>query len=259
MRRSTTTAVVATETYAPVTAPSSYWHQSRRPLASLLFVLPMLILYEAGMVWLGPGGLRNGADVWLQQFLGAIGIGGNLLLPVVTIAILMAMHHVSGQPWRISLNVLYTMAAECTLFAMALLVVAHLHARVLSLTGVLASCDVAGSMAKMYFGHMVRYFGAGIYEELLFRLILLPVTIALVGVAIASRRWRVAAAVVLTSIVFSAAHYVGPHGESFQIYTFVFRFVAGGFFALLFVFRGFGIAVGTHALYDILVGLPPTG
>ena len=32
-------------------------------------------------------------------------------------------------------------------------------------------------------------------------------------------------------------------------------FLAGGFFAVLFVYRGFGIAAGTHALYDIFVGL----
>jgi hypothetical protein len=31
--------------------------------------------------------------------------------------------------------------------------------------------------------------------------------------------------------------------------------VAGVFFALLFLYRGFGITAGTHALYDILVGI----
>ena len=33
-----------------------------------------------------------------------------------------------------------------------------------------------------------------------------------------------------------------------------FRCLAGIFFATLFVYRGFGIAAGTHALYDVLVG-----
>ena len=62
-------------------------------------------------------------------------------------------------------------------------------------------------------------------------------------------------AVVITSLLFSAAHYIGPQGDSWQLYSFVFRFLAGGFFAVLFVYRGFGIAAGTHALYDIFVGL----
>ena len=59
----------------------------------------------------------------------------------------------------------------------------------------------------------------------------------------------------LTSLLFSAAHYRGPHGESFEAFSFWFRFTAGALFAVLFVCRGFGIAAGTHAMYDILVSL----
>ena len=66
---------------------------------------------------------------------------------------------------------------------------------------------------------------------------------------------RVAVAVVLTSLVFSAAHYVGPHGETFEAFSFAFRFLAGAFFAMLFVYRGFGVAAGTHALYDVFVSV----
>ena len=56
-------------------------------------------------------------------------------------------------------------------------------------------------------------------------------------------------------MLFSAAHYVGPSGDKFLWLTFLFRFLAGVFFAVLFRYRGFGIAVGTHAFYDVLVGL----
>jgi hypothetical protein len=65
----------------------------------------------------------------------------------------------------------------------------------------------------------------------------------------------VATVVLLTSAIFSAAHYVGPHGDLLDAFSFLFRFTAGAFFAVLFVFRGFGIAAGTHALYDIFVSL----
>jgi hypothetical protein len=41
----------------------------------------------------------------------------------------------------------------------------------------------------------------------------------------------------------------------FDWYPFVFRTVAGLFFSALFIYRGFGIAAGTHAAYDMLVGL----
>ena len=66
---------------------------------------------------------------------------------------------------------------------------------------------------------------------------------------------RIVGAVLLTSTIFSAAHYLGPYGEAFDAFSFAFRFLAGAFFAVLFVYRGFGIAAGTHALYDIFVSV----
>jgi membrane protease YdiL (CAAX protease family) len=244
------------ESTASATRAGDYWQQSRRPLTSLFFVLPLLVLYEGGVLWLGPDGVRNGADLWMQQLLGFFGFGGFLLLPVLTIAILLGWHHTSRQPWRVSRSVLFGMAAESAALAVFLLVVADLQARLLALTGTPVPCQMgAGVSATGYASHLVRYFGAGIYEELLFRLILVPLVMAAVGLLIAGRQVKVAVALVLTSLLFAAAHYVGPHGDNYQLYSFVFRFVAGGFFVVLFVYRGFGIAAGTHALYDILVSV----
>jgi membrane protease YdiL (CAAX protease family) len=231
-----------------------YWQQSRRPLTSLFFVLPLLVLYEGGVLWLGPDGVRNGADLWMQQLLGFFGFGGFLLLPVLTVAILLGWHHTSRQPWRVSRTVLFGMAAESSALAVFLLVVADLQTRLLAMNGAAVPCQIVdGVSATGYASNLIRYFGAGIYEELLFRLILVPLVMAVIGCLIARRQIKVALALVLTSLLFAAAHYVGPHGEPYQLYSFVFRFVAGGFFAVLFVYRGFGIAAGTHALYDILV------
>ena len=104
-------------------------------------------------------------------------------------------------------------------------------------------------------GRAVGFLGAGIYEELLFRLILLPLTFWGLRRLGAKPRPSMIAAVLLGSLLFAAAHYVGPYGEVFVPFTFMFRFLAGMFFSILFVSRGFGIAAGTHAGYDILVGL----
>jgi membrane protease YdiL (CAAX protease family) len=102
---------------------------------------------------------------------------------------------------------------------------------------------------------VVTYVGAGIYEEVLFRLLLFsvlggmlrllqfPSLLAFLGAALASAAF------------FSAAHHLGPYGEAFDGYVFLFRTVAGVYFALLFQLRGFGIAVGAHACYDVLVGV----
>ena len=90
---------------------------------------------------------------------------------------------------------------------------------------------------------------------MLFRLLLLPALVwaceRIGSSAAAAAFW----ALVGSSLLFSLAHYVGPLGDTFAIYSFTFRFLAGLFFAVLFMARGFGIAAVTHAIYDILVGL----
>jgi len=94
--------------------------------------------------------------------------------------------------------------------------------------------------------------GAGIYEELLFR-VLLVTGLAVAARALAGWSPRAAgiAATVVGAAIFSAFHYLGPYGDRFQIYSFVFRMIAGLFFSALYLVRGFGITAWTHALYDV--------
>ena len=75
-----------------------YWQQSRRPLVSLAFVAPLLLIYEAGILWLGPQAMRNGADVWLRQLLDLLGFSQYFLLPLLTVGLLAGWHHVTRQP-----------------------------------------------------------------------------------------------------------------------------------------------------------------
>ena len=239
-------------------ASGYYWQQSRRPLSCLAFVAPLLVLYEGGVLWLGPQAMRNGADVWLRQLLDLMGFGQYFLLPLLTVAILLGWHHTTTQKWQIVPGVLYTMFAECLLLGLALVVIARLQGALLS-TFLTAQPDwpVQASLntAIGATGKVIAFFGAGIYEEVLFRLTLLPLAVWGLRLAGCGPRQALVGAIVATSLLFSAAHYVGPLGQPLDISTFLFRSVAGGFFAVLFVYRGFGIAAGTHALYDILVGL----
>ncbi len=109
-----------------------YWQQSRRPLASLYFVAPLLGIYEAGVILLGPHAIRNGADVWLRQLLDFLGFSQYFLLPALTVGILLAWHYVTRQPWRVAPGVLYTMLAECAVLAMTLVIIARVQDSVLS-------------------------------------------------------------------------------------------------------------------------------
>ncbi len=240
-----------------------YWRQSRRPLVSLAFVVPLLVLYEGGVLILGAQAVRNGADVWLRQFLDSLGFSQYFLLPAMTVGMLLAWHHLARERWQVSAAVLYVMFAECAVLGLALVLLARVEG--------LVAASVSGGAAQLgdsrlelpivmagrgaFLGRMLGYLGAGVYEELLFRLMLVP-PLAVCATRLLTRpAVRIAAVVILTSLLFSAAHYVGPHGEAVDAFTFVFRFSAGAIFAVLFVYRGFGIAAGTHALYDIFVSL----
>jgi membrane protease YdiL (CAAX protease family) len=238
-------------------AAESYWELSRRPLVSLAFIAPILLAYELGVLTLGSGQPRNAADVWLRQLLGALGFGQYLLLPLLTCGVLLGWHHVRNDPWRIRPRVLGVMWLEALVLGVALLAFANV------LGSWMPALD-ATNIQRSSWSKLIGYLGAGCYEELLFRLLLLS------GIALAAkqaglnRRGSLIAAVGISSVAFAAVHYrfelslfgwsLGPaYGDSFTLYSFLFRTAAGVFFGCLFVVRGFGIVVGAHALYDVLV------
>ncbi len=261
--KSSTSSKSSAGSMAPTRPLDNYLRQSRRPLASLAFVIPLLLLYEGGIVILGPQAVRNGADVWLRQFLDSLGFSQYFLLPVLTIGLLLAWHHVARERWQLSAGVVYGMLLESALLGLLLVAVARIEGMVAAsaLQGGTAGVGVSLAMPfemagrGAFLGRMLGYVGAGVYEEMLFRLMLVP-PLALTARRLgAPRGLCIAGVVIATSLIFSAAHYVGPHGDPFDAFTFMFRFTAGAFFAVLFVTRGFGIAAGTHALYDIFVSL----
>jgi len=225
----------------------SYWALSRTPLTSLAFTLPLVLAYEGGVLLLGRGTPRNGADVWLRQALDGLGFGQYFLLPVLTVVGLLAWHHVQHDRWRFSPAVLVAMCVECMILALLLVGLARLQSRFWPLA--------IGDGAAAILARFVGYCGAGLYEEVLFRLLMLPAVAWACGRLGATAGAAGAWAVFITSIVFSAAHYIGPLGDTFDLHSFAFRALAGIFFATLFLVRGFGIAAGTHAAYDMIVGL----
>ena len=59
--------------------------------------------------------------------------------------------------------------------------------------------------------------------------------------------------VLLAAFLFSLSHYVGTMADTWQLYSFMFRWVAGLLFTVLYFVRGFAITAYTHALYDIWI------
>lgn len=261
-----------------------YWEQARHPLSSLVFLLPLLAIYEAGVVRLGGTGadrFRNGADYWMRSWLGTAGISTAMALPALVIFGLLVWHGLSRTKWKPSLDVLGGMLAESLLFAFCLILVGQ-FIRVLfhqlHLPEFPGMLDAAGSQAAAIgrtlgitlaapaatapsaaSARMITFLGAGIYEEFMFRLCLLPLCLLLFRLMRLEQRRAAFLAVVASSFAFALAHHIGPNAEPVALFSFTFRAMAGMFFAGLFVLRGFGVTVGTHAAYDILVGVLLTG
>ena len=242
-----------------------YWNESARPLVGLAFVAPMIVAYEGGLVALGPQAMRNGADVWLRQLLEWLGFSQYFLLPALTCALLLGWHHLNQERWSIRSTFLYGMFFESMAFGAVLLVAAQAHQVIFAAIG--AEAPRLAMQVPQACGQLVAFLGAGIYEELLFRVMLLPAVAAVLRLVGTPRRTSWVVAIVASSLAFAAAHYqldlmignyhlVTAYGDSFEWTSFAFRFGAGLFFAVLLLARGFGIAAGAHAFYDILVSLP---
>jgi len=239
---------------------TAYWSISRQPLAAFLFLLPMVAAYELGAYYMVGGGgepVRNGADHWIRSSLAVHGWSEPWLLPAGLLGGLLAWHIVGGFRWRVTPATLLGMLVESVLFGLCLVFLGETQEWVVNefdrqpLAAPTAALDLRG---REGLSRMLSFFGAGIYEETLFRLAVLPVCFGLFR-AVAPRKQALILAVVVSSLLFSAAHYVGPAADPFNGFGFIFRTMAGIVFATVMVIRGFGICVGTHAIYDILVGI----
>jgi len=239
--------------------PLSYWASTRRPLPSLSLVLPIMLAYELGVLWQGgasAASVRTGADAWMRHILASLGLVDQWLPPLALVVILLGWQVASPRDWRFSPSILPVMLLESCVLAVALVGVSRLIDLGFSVLDRNASpvLSVVSSPARTSLTPLIGYLGAGVYEEALFRLVLVPILFALLRLLQSPPILAGALAVTGSALLFSLAHHAGTPGEAFTWFAFVFRWMAGVFFAWVFVIRGFGIAVGTHTAYDILVG-----
>jgi hypothetical protein len=236
-----------------------YWQASRAPRYSLLFALPLLILYQVLALIMppGPGGVdvRNGADVLLQAvFVWLAGAWGPrvFMLCLIGVGAWLIAKDTRAHPGKLSPAVLGGMVVESLLLSLVFGIV------VSGLTVALLGAPpppLTLSQTSLGRGTMLMLsIGAGLYEELLFRVVLVGL---LAWTAHKVFGWRPLVAgipaTVLGALIFSAFHYIGPFGDRLDAYSFVFRTIAGLFFSALYLTRGFGITAWTHALYDVFL------
>jgi uncharacterized protein (DUF486 family) len=232
----------------PIVADRGYWRESESPLASLIFLLPLIVVYECGTGWLSPGGAASEPQViaflLIRQFFALLNAHATHL-PAVTVACtLLGCHLIIKDPWQIHLRTFLGMTAESLVLAVPMVILGMAMPRYFPLAA--GAHDAINSA--------VIYCGAGIYEEFIFRLVLILFMTLILRDAFELHPVVAGALMVLTSgILFSAYHYLSPAEPPFLLRTFVFRSVAGIYFGVLFLTRGFGVTAATHAFYDIFV------
>ena len=279
-------------------AQDSYFERTSRPIYAIVFLLPFIVFYELGTILINTDVLnktqvRVVAFVWLQSFLDEyVGLGSRLAWiapPLAAIVILIALQITSKKDWRFWLGDIPPMAVECTLLAVPLIVLTlflsgstrpqsgiaqfdtgvlrtqteRSHSPSLVGTNSLSSPTTEGGgtqpESQSVWPSIVIGIGAGIYEELVFRLILICVLMLLFqDVLRLSRKSSIILSVLISALLFSAHHHVdllsgqANAADPFTLGRFAFRTIAGIYFAVLFAIRGFGITAGTHAFYDII-------
>ena len=244
---------------------SGYLPAARHPWPCLLFMLPLLVAYEGGVMCLGgphPESVRNGADHWLRHGLELLGLRFFWIPPTVLVLVFLMRAWRQRRERPVDLpGTLSGMTLESVTFALGLWALSRMLGPLLLRFGVeLAVSPTDGAAldaSEPGLRQVITYLGAGIYEEAIFRLMLFSLLSGILRWFEAPRVLCVGVAAVTSAVLFSAAHHVGPYGQEYSNYLFVFRLLAGMYFSLLYEFRGFGIAVGTHACYNVMVSIPP--
>lgn len=231
-----------------------YLEDSRAPRYSVLMALPLLLAYEGLSLALSDdgAGIRNGADVlikWLFVSLG--GANGLLWFNVILIAVAGALviRDMRRAGDRLKAEMFAGMLLESALLALLVGVVVG------SATQAVLPGLSLGAVGEMSIAtRLMLSLGAGLYEELVFRVLLVG-ALAAIGTRLLGWKPRVAgvAACLLGALLFSAFHYIGVYGDRWELESFTFRFLAGLLFSGLYLTRGFGITAWTHALYDVYV------
>ena len=234
----------------------AYYDASRSHRYSLLFALPLLLLYEllelVAPIRSAGGVIRNGADVILTSlFTALIGPRGPLVFMALVIggALALVWRDRRGGPTRLRWFAL--MLAESAVLALVFGFV--VGTATVHLLGPLHALAAGGGVPASALSRLTLSLGAGLYEELLFRVVIVALISNGLRMLGFSRFTAGAFATFAGALLFSAFHYLGPLGEPYRLDSFVFRTIAGLAFSALYLTRGFGITAWTHALYDVAV------
>lgn len=241
---------------------AGYGVLSTRPLHILAFLSPLILLYELGsFLYLSDshGAMIETIRAWkiLSGFFEAFGVVGFYLPGVALATVLLIWHFFERDRTAVRPVVLAGMAMESVGWVLPLLMLTVLLQRALAGDAPLPPAAGAPPQALLEMTWQARLtisLGAGLYEELLFRMILIAVVhflaVDLFRLGEAAGR---TAAILVSAGAFALYHDVGAPAGGIDAAALLYFLLAGVYFAVLYLFRGFGIVVGVHAMFDVFV------
>lgn len=220
----------------------------------LAFLLPLVIAYEIALVSVlhfGPQRLNIQAHETLLRFFDAFGIhaGGFSLPGILLVVVLLVWHVLAREAWRIDGPALGWMLLESIVLAVPLVVFGQIMARGgFDLAALATAPDSTGHLGELGLAAQLAVaIGAGLYEELIFRMLVIAVLhTVLVDFARMPPAWGAALSVAFSAILFTAYH------SGLTATRTAFLLVAGLYFGAIFLLRGFGIVVAVHTIYDVV-------
>ena len=228
---------------------NSYWRSTRSPLYSFLFTIPLFFIYEIGIFLTSSDDmfiLRNGADALMRQILATFGIAGLYWIGAIFFIGFIITFILQRKYWeetQIHSDYFLLMMMESVAWsALIYFLMSNVYLLLMNPTG------------SMLVQQVTLAVGAGIYEEFLFRVLLIAGISVILGFIFQwsdkSRNW---AAMVIAAGIFSSFHFIGEYGDFFSFNIFMIRFIAGIALGTLYFLRGFGITAWSHAVYDLIV------
>lgn len=227
----------------------NYINLTESPLYGLIFSLPMIAIYELGRrFFISEGSPRLTAesifDVSAKQIAHILEEGWIAEIPIVAallmIPVMLIWQAYCKYPWVIKGRYFIGMLFESLAYAFLLFLV----------PAFILQSSVGGRESLA--GQLILSFGAGVYEEFLFRVLLVYLLLGIFRYGLKMKKnMSILGAIIISAVVFSLVHYNSP--SDFQMYSFIFRSAAGVYFSALMALRGFGLAVGAHAFYDVFV------
>ncbi|MCB1196091.1 CPBP family intramembrane metalloprotease [bacterium] len=228
----------------------AYHRFTRHRYYSLFLALPLFIMYESGIIWVHHNArfsARNLVDVIIKKFISYFDSSGFFACSVFAFLLVILIIRPKQDVLLFRASYFLLMVFESFMLALILAFTAQKSSMFFLSVSIIKSDTVANIILSL---------GAGIYEELFFRVVLfgslvyflkkimnIPLFVSIVFSAM------------ISSALFSLSHYGGSYGDQWSLYSFCYRFVSGIFFCLLYRARGFAVAAHTHALYDIFIAL----